>query len=125
MQTKVAVLEARGHAALVEWNDANGVHRAYIPPSELSDRDGETDSAFADSEVLAQGIAYGAPWELLPIGSLGAEVLAQALRGRGIWNYDDAKTRVNELRAAIQDAYARDLRTILEASRAPDGRTNG
>lgn len=116
MQT-VTILETSGLSTLVEWHDANGVHRAFIPASELLNVRAEN-RAGVEYEILIQGIPYGAAWELLPIGRLGAEILAQALRGRGLWTFEDARSRVNELRAAIADAYANDLRTILEASRA-------
>lgn len=116
MQT-VTVLETRGHTALVEWADTNGIHRAFIPAREVKNLQAEN-RAEVEGDILEQGIPYGEAWEMLPIGRLGAQVLAQALRGRGIWTFTDAKMRVQELRAALSDAYAKDLRTILEASRA-------
>lgn len=106
---KIRVIETRGLTALVEWDDGAGVHRAYVPTDRI-------ENAAADYETLAAGIPFGEAWETLPLGNVGAEQIAQALRARGIWTAEDAQN-VNRVRAALVDAYSADLQIILNSLR--------
>lgn len=118
MVSQIQLIEQHGAAALVEWNDTIGVHRATIPVSDISPR-GETQ--VAELSRLEEGIPYGAAWELLPIGRIGPDRIADALRRRGIWTLTDARERIHDVKAALQDACSADLKTILELTRTQGG----
>lgn len=117
---QVQILEQRGKSALVEWADAEGMHRVFVPVDVLSFEEGAGDvpaSVHADYAALRSGIPFGDAWELLPLGRSGAEHVAAALRNRGIWTKEDVRTRTQEVRAALAAAYSSDLKVILEYAR--------
>lgn len=115
---QIVILEQRGAAALVEWLDANGLHRATIPATEIK-LAGETANAAYD--ILVQGIPYGDAWELLPLGNVGAEIVANELRARGIWTAQDLNKNLAGARAALLASYSQDLQTLLNHARAARG----
>lgn len=112
---QVLILDTRGDAALAEWRDASGVHRAYVPLAALSDL--AAGVAQAEYETLAAGIPYGEPWELLPIGRVGADRIARELRERGLWSREDLRRDLAGARAALQAAYGEDLKILIDATR--------
>lgn len=117
---QVHVLEQRGQSALVEWMDAAGAHRVFVPADALTfvaSEDSAISRAHAGYAVLQAGIPFGDAWELLPLGRSGAEQVAAALRSRGIWTKEDARTRTAQVRAALAEAYSGDLKVILEFAR--------
>lgn len=117
---KIKIIEQRGAAALVEWSDSVGLHRAVVPQPSLSvDKDGagEPRAACALAE-LQQGIPFGMAFENLEIGTVGAAEVARELHARGVWTAEDVLKHVAGVRAALQAAYSKDLETILNAARA-------
>lgn len=106
----IRVIEHRGAAALVEWQTGDGAQRAYVPVTEI------TENAISE-QVALQGITYGMPWELLPLGVAGPELVAAELRRRGIWTAADVRQNVAAVRAALSSVYAQDLKIILDATR--------
>lgn len=106
---KVAVVSYTGESSLVQWEDTAGVHRAFIPRSEVKD-------GIVAYEILSAGIPYGEAWELRPLGCVGAERVAAALRRHGIWTREDARN-VSRVRAALAEAYTIDLTVLLESIR--------
>lgn len=113
--TKVEVIQENRNAALVEWHDDNGVHRGTLPSAALLRQE---DGAYAQPHELEQAIPHGFPWEVLALGQVGAEAVAQNLRAYGIWSLDDARARVAVVRAAITAAYKQDLETVLNQLRS-------
>lgn len=110
MKIKIAILEQQGESVLVEWRDGLGPHRAFVPRSILEGTEAELD-------LLEQGVPYGETWELLPLGEVGAERVAQSLREHGIWTREQARKSLPQVRAALQRAYASDLKRLLDAIR--------
>lgn len=107
---RVEIIQENRNAVLVEWHDDSGVHRGTIPSTALRRQD---DGAYARPDELAQAIPYGYPWEVLALGEVGAERVAQTLRAYGVWTKEDARARVAVVRAAIVAAYTQDLETVL------------
>lgn len=116
---RVEIIQENRNAALVEWHDDAGVHRGTLPSAALRQQD---DGFYAQPEELEQAIPYGFPWEVLPLGNVGAEQVAQALRANGVWTTDDARARVATVRSALQAAYAKDLETLLNHLKAEQQR---
>lgn len=107
---KVKVVQQKGHAALVEWADEAGVHRATIPMGVI--RKGQV-----AQEELDFGIPYGEPWEELITMSATPETIAAQLRRCGIWTREDLEARPNQALGAIQAAYGAGLADLLRAVR--------
>lgn len=119
---RVTVIEQRGAAAVVEWRDGEGLHRAIVPHRLLSADKDEEPYAECALAVLQQGIPFGESWEALALGQIGAERVAQALRARGLWTAQDVLQHVERARAALAAAYSKDLETLLNAARAASRR---
>lgn len=107
---KVKIVQRKGQAALVEWVDDAGTHRATIPGGVI--RKGQV----ADDE-LSFGIPYGEPWEELITLSTTPETIAAELRRCGIWTREDLEARPNQALGAIQAAYGCGLADLLRAVR--------
>ena len=105
----VRVVQKKGMAALVEWLDANGTHRATIPVKAIRDNKVAKDE-------LDYGIPYGEPWEDLIVLAATPAVIAEQLRKVGIWTYEDLLSRPNQALGAIQAAYGFDLAALLKAA---------
>jgi hypothetical protein len=112
---KISIIEQRGHAALVEWRDGAGLHRATLPARVIGATEGEHHATWAE---LQQGIPFGMDFMDLEIGNVGAASIARELHERGIWTADDVKKNVAGVRAALLAAYGKDLETLLNAARA-------
>ena len=79
----VRVIDRNEHTALVEWLDTEKLVRHYVPNEAVS-------SGQVTYEDLAIATPYGTPWEeeIQPV-SLTPEQIAEALRARGIWTFED------------------------------------
>lgn len=111
----VKVIEQRKQATLVEWRDGKGLQRATIPAALITTNTlGESEAPYAE---LEQGIPYGEPWELLELGEVGAQKIANSLREHNVWTAKDARANVNRVRAALQHAYGDDLKQLLDYTR--------
>lgn len=111
----VKIIEQRKQATLVEWRDGKGLQRATIPAVLITiNALGEPEASYAELEL---GIPYGEPWELLQLGEVGAQAIANALREHGVWTAKDARANVNRVRAALQHAYGDDLKQVLDYTR--------
>lgn len=115
MKISVEILQVRGNVVLLAWNDAAGIHRAYVPSSQL---EAAGEGHQVELSELQAGVPYGECWEALPLGSVGADRVAQAIRAHGIWTKQEALAHLPQLRAAIQNAYAQDLQVLLRAIRS-------
>jgi len=107
---KVSVIRQRGQAALVEWVDSEGAHRATIPASAIH-------KGHASQDELEYGIPYGAPWEDLIALAATPDTIAAELRRRGIWTKEDLFSQPNVAVGAIQAAYGFDLAALIKAAR--------
>ena len=112
---QIEILETHGAASLIQWRDANGIHRATIPTNEITHDADTTDAPYA---VLTQGVPFGEAWEVWDLGNVGAERVAMELRERNIWSKADARKNIATVRAALLAAYSADMQTILEKLRA-------
>jgi len=107
---KIRVIRQRGQAALVEWVDNEGAHRATIPASAIH-------KGHAAKDELEYGIPYGAPWEELITLTATPATIAAELRRRGIWTKEDLLSQPKVAVAAIQAAYGFDLAALIKAAR--------
>ncbi len=110
---RVRVLQRKGHAALVEWQDEAGcLRRATVPARVLQGDE-------AEAGDLEMGIVYGLPWEeLLGAPRVTPERIAAELRRHGIWTRADLRARPNVALAALQSAYGLDLAALMRAAEA-------
>jgi len=106
----VRVVQKRGMAALVEWQDADGTHRATIPAPTIKGNKVAKDE-------LDYGIPYGEPWEEMITLSATPEAIAAELRRCGIWTREDLEARPNQALSAIQAVYGMGLTALLRAVR--------
>jgi len=107
---QVKVVQKKGMAALVEWLDVDGMHRATIPATAVKG------GKVAEDE-LDYGITYGEPWEEMIVLSATPEAIAEQLRKCGIWTREDLEARPNQALSAIQAAYGVGLAALLRAVR--------
>ena len=78
----VRLVAHKDGSALVEWIDLYGYHRAYVPLDRLKD-------GTVSAKDLERGIPYGLPWEDWIEVSATPESIANELRRRGIWRWED------------------------------------
>ena len=107
---KVRVIRQRGQAALVEWVDSEGAHRATIPA-------GAIHKGHVAKDELEYGIPYGVPWEELIALIATPTTIAAELRRRGIWTKGDLFSQPNVAVSAIQASYGFDLAALIKAAR--------
>jgi len=107
---QVTVVQKKGMAALVEWLDADGMHRATIPAHTIK-------GGKVAKDELDYGIPYGEPWEEMIVLNATPEAIAEQLRKCGIWTKEDLESRPNQALSAIQAAYGIGLTALLRAVR--------
>jgi len=106
----VRVVQKKGMAALVEWLDADGMHRATIPAQAIKGNKVAKDE-------LGYGIPYGEPWEEMITLSATPKAITAELRRCGIWTREDLEARPNQALGAIQAVYGIGLTALLRAVR--------
>lgn len=107
----VSILEKQNQAALVEWSDALGQHRAIVPQDKIG-KQGDI-----DVQELEYGIPYGVPWETLAMVTVTPHILARLLRARGIWTEDDLRRNIPQVHATFQEAFSIDLKNLIDSVR--------
>jgi len=107
---QVRVIQKKGMAALVEWLDADGTHRATIPAKAIKGN-------LVAKDELDYGIPYGEPWEEMLELNATPEAIAESLRKCGIWTYEDLLSRPQQALGAIQAAYGFDLAALYRAAK--------
>lgn len=105
----VKLIRRHGHSALVEWADADGMHRVTIPDAEVID-------SAVDPGVLAAGIPYGVPWEDCPLPEVTPADVARELRNRGIWTRADLEAEPMKAISAVQAAYGNVRAALIQAA---------
>lgn len=112
----VRILEQQNKAALVEWQDVMGLHRAILPADKVAA------SGEAAAKDLERGIAYGVPWETLAVVTVTSHTIARLMRSKGIWTEDDLQKNLPQVRAAFTEAWNIDLKNLIDSVRqARDG----
>jgi hypothetical protein len=101
----VTVVGARGESALVEWQDGEGLHRAYIPLKQVKD-------GAVSMTVLRKGIPYGVPWENVELAPVTGQQLAINLRQAGIWTREDLSRQQRRALGVLQALYQVDLASL-------------
>lgn len=105
----VRLVHSDGVAALVEWLDCAGIHRAVIPAVEVGPGRNVPDY------VLDAGVAYGEKWSAIEGVT---EELEQALYNRGIWTRGDMLVKSQLARQAVQKVMVVPVVVkLLEAAR--------
>jgi len=103
------VVKVEGEAALVENDGEEGWERRIVPNRILN-------NGIVEKEEFDRGITYGLPWEDLLTPQVTPEVIANALRQRGIWTLEDVRRNPGKVLAALQSAYRLDFVAILAAA---------
>ena len=106
----VRVVQKKGQAALVEWVNFDGIHRATIPATAVK-------GGKVAKDELDYGISYGEPWEEMIVLSATSEAIAAELRRCGIWTREDLEARPNQALGAIQAVYGVGLTALLRVVR--------
>jgi hypothetical protein len=105
----VKIIASKNQTALVEWEDADGLHRGYIPEEVIYDN-------VVDDDVLSIVIPYGLEWEYI-IGDLLNKVtpreFSKNLRKAGIWSMQDLRSNPSVVFGAIQQTYGLDFSTLV------------
>lgn len=79
----VRLIAHKDGSALVEWIDAEGKYRrAYVPLDKL-------DKGTVATKDLEKGIPHGLPWEKWIEVIATPERIANELRRRGVWTWED------------------------------------
>lgn len=100
------IVKERGHAAIVEYIQDGLIQRVILPREHAQDRD-----------KIPLGIPYGEPWERIIKLSVTPEMVANELRKRGIWTYEDLMNSPQKVVAALQAAYGVDMSNLLRLAR--------
>jgi hypothetical protein len=79
----VRLVAQRGESSLVEWLDAEGLYRrAYVPAALVQ-------QGFVPALDLNRAIPYGIEWEKYIQVTATPQSLANDLRRRGMWTWED------------------------------------
>jgi len=78
----VRLVAHKDGSALVEWLDPDGYHRAYVPMDRLKD-------GTVGAKDLERGIPHGLAWEEWIEVTATPEHIANELRRRGVWTWED------------------------------------
>lgn len=99
MAQNIKVIQNKGQAALVEWFDLSGLHRAIVPAALLVQ--GQLFQNVSE-EALAEGIEFGAPWqEYLELIVIDSAAIVQALHAHGVWTLEDYMTKQDLVHNAV------------------------
>lgn len=111
----VQIIERKQGAALIQWDDEEGLHRGIIPEEVLGE-----DGVTVRDELLSLSIPYGVDWEVHLEGTVGLvtpAIIARNLRNAGIWTAEDALSNPKSLIGAVQKSYAGDLAAIINVAK--------
>jgi hypothetical protein len=113
LKTQVREVSHKGSASLIEWEDDNGnLVRSIVPTDELTNENG---IVFVNSPD--EGAPYGEQWEELIRAKLGPKGIADLLRKRGIWTYEDFVRNTAVVTGVFNEACSINLQTFREAVR--------
>lgn len=108
---QVQIIEKRGKAVLVEWQDAVGAHRGILPAQIVGDGNDVPYSS------LQAAMPYGIPWERIALPTVTLEQFAQAFRAKGIWTEADLQHKLPQARQAMQEVYGITLGFLIDSIR--------
>ena len=118
---KVTVVSSNYGSAMVQWEDAEGLHRGTVP--EYLVTDGEL-----QDDLLSLVIPHGVDWTFLLENvnrTVDASVLANDLRVRGIWTAEDARAHPQVVQGAILSAYGVTFSSLMRAVEVYKKSVNG
>jgi len=110
---KVAVREVsvKGASTLIEWVDDSGnLNRAIVPSEEVSH---DTDGVFVNDPD--SGAPYGESWEDLVRAKAGPKGIANLLRQKGIWTYEDFLRNTAVVNSAFKEACSLNYQAFVDA----------
>lgn len=111
MKTKVREISHKGSISVVEWVDeADNLHRVRLPSSEIIKEAGEL-----YVENPEEGVVYGVNWEDLIRTQVGPKEIANLLRKRGIWTYEDYLTNTPAVTSVFNEACSLNRQQFREA----------
>jgi hypothetical protein len=118
---KVTVIRHKGHAALVEYQEAGKPYRVVIPLADIGPDN------IVDDLSLAMGLPYGIPWEdhLKAFYMVEGAALADALRRAGLWTTYDVEQQPGALQAATLDACREIAEAVARTAKAFRNNTGG
>lgn len=107
--TTVQIIRQKGGFTLVEWEEDSRLYRAWVLPEMVVDGN--------QVDRPQRGIPYGVDFSQLVVLQASPFVLDTELKRRGIWTYEDALHRAQEVLSALQATYGVDLATLLQAAK--------
>ena len=115
-RTPVRVVARKNKSALVEWANADGLHRGFVPDTAVDVSGGSRVTASVSESDLAMALPYGVPWADVVTLELSMKEMEQALHNRGIWTAQDVRENHWAATAAIGYAYSANTRSLIEAA---------
>jgi len=112
----VRVVARKNKSALVEWADADGFHRGFVPDTAVDVSGGSRVTASVSESDLGMALPYGVPWADVVTLELSMKEMEQALHNRGIWTAQDVRENHRAAVAAIGYAYSANIRSLIEAA---------
>ena len=112
----VRVVARKNKSALVEWADADGLHRGFVPDTAVDVSGGSRVTASVSIPDLDMALPYGVPWADVVTFELSMKEMEQALYKRGIWTGEDVRKNHRAAVAAVGYAYSANIRSLLEAA---------
>lgn len=109
LRHQVQIMARDGETVLVQWTDADGLMRCYVPAMEIDA------SNMVSESVLGKGVECGVDWaELAEREFKFTPVrLRHELRRAGIWNAADVMANPKTVFAAVQRAIGIDVSVII------------
>ena len=104
---EVRVIRAKSGSALVQWLDAKGMYcRGFLPSTSVVD-------GAADLNELEKSIPYGLPWEKFIEVTATPESIANNLRKRGVWVFEN----LSNMSAVMKSNMAFDLAAFFQRAK--------
>lgn len=110
MEVKVREVSSKGQSSLVEWTDDSGaVNRANVPSSALVVKE---DGVYVDNPE--EGAPYGEDWESLVHTRVGPKGIANLLRQKGIWTYEDFLKNTPTVNSVFREASTLNYQDFID-----------
>lgn len=110
MKTNVKKIFHKGSASVVEWEDGSGfIHRSIVPSTEIVQ---EGKELFV--EDVEDGPDYGVDWESFIHTEYGPKKIADLLRRKGIWTFEDYASNTPTVTSAFNEACSKNVQRFRD-----------
>lgn len=91
---QVRVIKTKAGQSLIEWNEDNNMHRAWVPHEDVK---------HGEIETPERGLPYGDEIELTDLPKAAA--IVQALHNAGLWTWEDIRVNPSAVQSAVTQVY--------------------